>query len=467
LLGTTVTSLRLAHALFAVATLASAYFLLVRSRVPRWWSAAVCCALAIDRSFVFAFRTQSYITIAPVAWLLLAVEMLRRRASTTTGSKSRLFYLSGALFGLSVYGYFVYGFYAPALAIAVVVWDDSERRSLRASLRNLVVWIAGICTGCAFYFVGYWLLARSQGGLTGLLRYIQLTVTDVGAFAADQSLPQRLVTIGEFVESIYFNWWHNALMFNDYTPAPGAMVKMVVLLAIPAVLWLVAELRQVPCPLLRLLVALQCSFAATALVFGNRLGGHHFASLLVMSYVALAVAGHPFMRREQIGRLRLSMVDASLAVIGFLLVANIAGEVQEFTLLAKTRGLGLFSDAIDRFVADLLVDQRQIVFMPDWGLFAPVAFLTGGNIDLVTEPDNYTAANATLCARRSVRVALITGDRLSRFKDWARATTSEVVQVADYNQFDGKTVFQVATLRRGVADEAQCVASSATRLQAR
>src|SRR5256885_13811784 len=76
LLGTSVVSLRLVHGLFGCAVLAGALWWMRRAGVKPAVIALAGIALAVDPAFVFAFRTQSYITLAPVAWLLLSLVAL-------------------------------------------------------------------------------------------------------------------------------------------------------------------------------------------------------------------------------------------------------------------------------------------------------------------------------------------------------------------------------------------------------
>ena len=78
LLGTTVESLRIVHALFGLGVLASLYALLASAGVRPWLATLATGALAVDPVFLFAFRTQSYITMSPAAWLLLALLFLLR-----------------------------------------------------------------------------------------------------------------------------------------------------------------------------------------------------------------------------------------------------------------------------------------------------------------------------------------------------------------------------------------------------
>src|SRR4029079_6420283 len=60
--GMSVDGIRLTHMVFAMGVLVAALLLLRRAQVPLWIAALAGIALATDPTFVFAFRTQSYIT---------------------------------------------------------------------------------------------------------------------------------------------------------------------------------------------------------------------------------------------------------------------------------------------------------------------------------------------------------------------------------------------------------------------
>ena len=94
LLGTTVESLRIVHALFGLGVLAALYALLASAGVRPWLATLATGALAIDPVFLFAFRTQSYITMSPVAWLLLSLVFLLRAERDSPSRRAML----GAIF---------------------------------------------------------------------------------------------------------------------------------------------------------------------------------------------------------------------------------------------------------------------------------------------------------------------------------------------------------------------------------
>ena len=81
------TGLRITHALFGFAVLASLYALLARGGAKPWQAALACGALALDPGFTYAFRTQSYITLAPAALLFLSLYSLQRAADSAVRNR--------------------------------------------------------------------------------------------------------------------------------------------------------------------------------------------------------------------------------------------------------------------------------------------------------------------------------------------------------------------------------------------
>ncbi len=437
LLGTTVASLRFAHALFALAVLAALYALLGRSGVRRWWAIAACVALAIDPTFVYAFRTQNFITTAPAAWLLLSLYALQR-AGAGAGRERAWLAASGLFHGLAFAGYFVYLFVAPAVALAVVAWDLPGATG-RQRLARLAWWCGGFGAGALPYVVGYALLLESQGGFAAGWAYIVSTQATLGNAIPVTTLQQRYAHFEMILGQVFGNAANHWPMFGAPGFVPGAGAKTALLLALPPLLWVVAEFRRCAPPMLRLLLGMQVAFAAGALLFGGRLSGHHYMPLVPLAYAALAVASAALLADEGATGGRRWLVGVPFTL---LLALNAAGSAGEAATLRRTGGVGLYSDAINTFAADLLRERpRDVVFLPDWGLLMPAAFLTGGKVELVSLVEDYAAARHFLCGGRDVSVALVTGDRAARLDAWQRELGGVAPSSREYRQRDGAVVF--------------------------
>ena len=449
LLGTTVATLRLVHGLFACAVLICATMLLRRAGLKEIAVAAVGIAVAADPSFVFAFRTPSYITLAPVAWLLLSFLALARAGGTA--SPRRWLLASGAAYGLAVFGYFIYLFYLPAVLFAVLAWPawSAQPGALPARWRRLLPWAVGAAAGAIAYPIGYALIAWSLGSLGGLVDYVRDTQQALGVMRSPLGFAGRVANGWHMVTSVTHNWWHHSMMFGVQASVPGAQAKTLLLTAAPIALWLAAEARRTAGIYLRVTVACGVSFFLLSLVFGNRLGGHHYVSLLVLGYLGLALGIAALVgRRGDTARFPRSAWVVPPMVL--LLALGLMGQADVRARLRETGGVGLMSDAINRFAADARSGHAQdFHYFPDWGLALPFAFLTRGDIDHAQAADA-KEARALLCQGRDVRLALIGPERGRRLAEWTRALDWPDPVVDAYRQRDGVVVIEVATYRAGL-----------------
>jgi hypothetical protein len=458
LFGTTVTGLRLTHAMFAFGILAALYAVLIRGGLKPWEAALAGVALAVDPAFSYAFRTQSYITLAPTAWLFASLYALQRGAAFGA-RRGRWLVASGGFYGLAVVGYFIYAFYFPAMLLALWLWSrNAGGRPGGNWLRAwLPWWLCGFGAGAVFYPAGYGLMIWSAGSLPEAWSQFQQTQHALDVFGAQIPFSARLAHVATMIGAVLGNWFHHMLIFDEYAPLPGSVPKTWALVVGPLALWLYAEVRGRSSVLLRVLIGLPISFVTIAMIFGTRLQGHHFVPLLPLAYAALAMAMCAN-TGDSNSRSRLMERVAALAFAG-LVALNVSGQCGEARRLAATRGVGLYSDAINRLGADLAVmNPKPFVYFPDWGLYMPVAFLTGGTVGMDSAED-FPVARRMLCDGRDVALAVIDGDRAARIDVWRRELRWSAPSISEYRQGDGKTVFELATFK-GRRDAPDCATLS-------
>lgn len=437
--GTSVAGIRATHAMFALFVLAALYALLTRGRLAPWQAALACTVLAIDPAFSYAFRTQSYITVAPAAWLFLALYALQRGA--LPGARVRAWvFAAGALYGLAIVGYFIYAFLLPALVCAYLLW----RRTVQLPPRAWLYAAAGLAAGGSIYVIGYARIAVAVGGVDKAWAYFQQVQRALNAFSEQPDFPARLRHVVASIESVFGNSYHHTLIFGEYGTSPGAGFRLALLLGAPLLLWVRAEWRRQSTWLLRTLLAMMVSFVLVAALFGTRLSGHHYMVLLPLAYAALAAGLVAQAGAPPAWRSATATVVLPFAVLAAL---NAGGQVKEGLQLAATRGVGLYSDAINRFAVDLdTATRRPFVYFPDWGLLMPVVIQTGGRVG-VDSLENFPAARARLCSGHDVAVALVTGNRTERFAHWQSSLRWDAPAVVPYRQADGTVVFEVATFQ--------------------
>ncbi len=434
LFGMSVEGLRLTHAMFAIGVLAGLFFLLRQLRVHPAAATLACVLLALDPSFFYAFRTQSYITLLPDAWLLVAIALVI--ASAPDGE--RRWGLSGVLAGLAVSSYFIHAFFLPALLIAI--WGVAGRGNHR--LLACIKWGAGFLLGVTPLLLGYALLLRHVGSLGGMVEFFRDQQSSLGAFSSPLSVADRLSFAWRMVDGVVSNAWHHSMMFGEWKAVPGSEIKLLLLIGLPYVLWIAAEAQRTSIAALRVILSLPLSFALVALVFGDRLGGHHYVTVLPLLYAGLVIALQHASTILRSIRVRNGLV-ALVAVAG--LVTNVQGQVAEGRRLQATRGVGLMSDAINRFANDLNgMASKPFLFLADWGLSIPVVFLTRGSIGMATDED-FVLGRKMICSGRDVAVALVNGDWPARIAQWRSELQGEERSVKAYDETSGKAVFLVVT----------------------
>jgi len=439
--GMSVIGLRLTHAMFALAVLASWYALQRHVGLSRTWAVAFGIVLAIDPSFVYAFRDQSYITMAPVALLMLAVIALFR-ARASSGRAGTLWLAGcGLLSGLASFGYFIYAFFFPAMLIAAWLLPVNATDELSRRARVLVLGI-GIAVGFSPFAMGFALMAHDLGSVKDAIHYYLTVQPQLGIADASVAFGARIVHQEEMLRAVIGNIWHHVMMFKSWTPTPGAAYKYFLLIGLPILLWLIAEWRRCATPLLRIVLGLQLSFLVGAWFFGMRINGHHYMAFVPLSYAGLAAAMSIFFVTP--GRWRRLAGFAAAAVLVVLTAINIVGNTREIEELRRTGGVGNFSDAINQLGADLFAaDHNRLLVLPDWGLYMPTAFLTQASMEIVAH-ENYELAQRRLCEGKDVVVALVTGDRSERFRQWQTRLHWTAPQVKAYRQRDGEVVFEIA-----------------------
>ena len=90
--------------------------------------------------------------------------------------------------------------------------------------------------------------------------------------------------------------------------------------------------------------------------------------------------------------------------------------------------------------------------MPDWGIQLPTVFLTQASMELIGHED-YDRARSRLCEGKDVAIALITGDRAERFRQWQTRLKWTAQPVVEYRHRDGTVYFELATFDGSNASE--------------
>jgi hypothetical protein len=444
--GTGVAAIRIANFVFASFVLISAGVFLRSFAVRPLFVALTLATLAIDPGFLFSFRTQSYITVLSVAFVLLSASIVENAG---VGASRPRCALAGLLVGLSVYGYFIYLFLVPAAAVQLwwKVRSGPERRA------QVISWFVGLALGGAPYLIGYALIFFATGGAKGFAQFIALALGNASIGSSKLGAWQSVQYFMALVfRTVSFEGQTLVMLGISFEPY-FSLLKRFLLLDVTIIYLIVSAIfvrRFTGIVFIAgLFMGLICLFVA----FGNRLYFHHVALTLPLLYVALALCMEDL--AGSISSLRWAQWALALPIL-FLGIGNAIDRQRVMLALERTGGVGLASDAIERFAQDSLTNpDATFAFFPDWGIFMPFEMVTGGQIPLLTEfsPE---AARRKLCEGQDALLAIINEQGVDRLAPWIDAVGWGSPEIAVYRQRDNVPVLTSVRWRSSESNHPAC-----------
>ena len=449
-LGTNIVALRLAQASFGSIIVLLLYFVSIRATGNRLISFFAALALATDIAFLASFRTQFFIILGGEAWLFAALLCLFLR-NPTNGVSGRRYLLSGAFFGLAVYGYFVFLFFLPAFILLVSL---SHRAN---SWIGVKYWIAGFCIGMFPYVIGYVSVILALGGVSQTIEWLTKAVTGIAPLSSKLSYIDSFEITLRNAKLALNNIGNEMMIFggeyNDvyWTSVKIAFFLIVILLgiALAARRQRVSDLRENPLGLW--LFILPISYVIIAATLGDRLWVHHFSVLVPMAYLVSAVGINLVCQAMQGWNYKTVFLWQRKLIIIFgslFIFFNFYQQQVFFSRLDKTGGAGKASSALTVMAEDALSAQSNAVyFFPDWGFFMSFNLLTGNRIPYVLElnpelVEKYSAQN------REIHVAFWNRSDSDKYAGLLKsAHSNKDVLFQTYYQRDGNPSFYMMSSR--------------------
>lgn len=420
LFGTGMVGIRLANLSFGLLVLGAFAVAMRRLQMNAAVAGLALAALALDPGFLFAFRTQFYITTLPMALVFASLAVSRE------GASHRRLVGAGALAGLAVYGYFCLLFVAPALACRI--WRMAAAGQRGPELR---AWMLGAALGVSPFALGLVLVARETGFPSGFFAFFAQYFGDL-TITRSMSLAERLRYGADMLVATTRAIGPMSMMtggMRNYAP----LLKSVLLMGGPSAALLVSLWPHAPWQAAQTAALGMLGLIALYLVFGDRAWLHHAAPALPLMYLGLAALGDQAVQRWR-GRLALALAATPLIA---LLWINAIDRRNAQLALERTGGVSFFSDAFTHFEQDAARTPRLTrAFFPDWGLILPFAMLTGGAIPVANEfrPD---AARQTLCSGRDALLAVLADKPPERLTAWILATDWPAPETTVYSGRDG------------------------------
>ena len=448
--GTGVLGIRLANLAFGLMVLMAAGTFLRAFQVRTLIASLCLAALALDPGFLFSFRTQFYITLLPIAAILLSAALVQAKGESPT---RRTALCAGLLAGVACYGYFIHAFFVPAVFI-LALWRWYRPPGFT---RLIACWLAGFSIGVLPYAAGFLLTMVSTGGPGGLINYMSATVSSLGVQSSTLTCWARGKYFANLLTWTISDVGPQAMMLGKTVAPVFSEYKTIALLGFPALAITlgIANRKHRETGLL-FLAGIISGFFILVMCFGNRLWLHHAAPLLPVLYLALALSLERFCHLFPPHAPKSAAVMAAV-IAGLFLIFNIAACRAVFLELAKTGGVGLSSNAISRYAEDSLRDPSSVHrFFPDWGVFMSFVMITHGQKPFSTD-FSPQSAKKFLCAGQDAEVAAVAGQSENRFADWIKSVDWGEPARKDYNQRDGKPVLQILRWRSAEKPFGACV----------
>ena len=267
-----------------------ANMILTRATGLRLFALLVTAVLALDPAFIFAFRTQSYITLSPVLFVLVVFYLLlqmrdRLDGSDHAGGSRCCFDSVRSARRVGILRLFHLQFFLPAF-IGIVV--HLSRKPGYSTSKMTLCWVAGFALGSILYLIGYGRLWLELGGLSEIFQRVS-EVSVTGSPIEFYARPYQLFT--NAVAALSGNY-HHSVMFSQASPTAHGVLKLIVLVAITLIAVSVAAVRKRFDAPLGYILSLITAFFVVSLYFAARIAPHHMILMLPFLYITSGLSLH-------------------------------------------------------------------------------------------------------------------------------------------------------------------------------
>lgn len=340
-------------------------------------SLLIAVLFACDPALTYAFRTQSYITISPMIFFLISTLLLFYNPQKKSTHLLKLF-CSFALFGFSVYGYFIYILFLPAFIYAATINKIGKKSEIIYST-------FGFFLGISLYLVGYAQVIYYTGSFDELIKNAS-GLNVLGSKPNDVFIG---ITQINRLSSALSNNYNYLMIFSEKYHSSNGYIKLSLLLFF-SIFYFVFRLikdRKISYKESFPTIFFVSFFVLSIVVFNDRLGSHHYIALLPLLYIQLAIA---FSRIIEI-KIHNITITLSIALIALSIGAsNLTYQYNFQKKLVETGGVGYYSDSLKQLAYVALHPiNGSIYIFPEWGFSVPFLIMTEGRIHYRTNLDPY------------------------------------------------------------------------------
>lgn len=393
LFGPAPAALRIMSILAGALTLGLAYLLVQQLSGQRWVGLSAAMLLAVDPTFIFWNRQGIFVTAitAPIGLAATLCWLRRGRGGSVAWTAAGAF-----LFGLGLYAKLLFLWLIGALIGAVILLNLPSLIKHPRKAEIFRQWKSDLLVAVPAFLIGCWPLIayniQTGGTFLNVTQNAATSYYGVNNLAFGPNLLERLRQFMVVLDGSHL-WYLGQIISN---PSPMIVFGMMLLLLVvgtslklaPAV----AKVALFPFAVIGLVILASIGTVSALWVT-------HFAVLMPWPSIAIAL-GAWFMSKwhgvadSKITGFTPQVLRFILAVgLGLLIVTNLISVTRYHLALAESGGLSSHSDAIYDLSDWLAGHADSPVVAMDWGLAAPVIYLTDGRVmptevfGYVWEPD--------------------------------------------------------------------------------
>jgi hypothetical protein len=385
----------------------------------------------------------------PVAFIFLSAAAVNWAASATEGSQAKRRLIgSGALTGIACFGYFVHIF----LGIVVFIFLIAQSAYPLARGRRAIFWLLGLAIGLSPFVAAFGLVAWERGSVVDAAQFFFERIASLQIARPAEPLTERVRWAVDLLKWAISNIGIESMMFSRFLPRQGEQWRLLVLLGLPLMTLLATEILGRGDRLLRLAGGFVLANFIMCVTFGTRVWVQHTAPMVPVFYLGLAGALGVLLTLSPAVAGRVVAV-ASAALLFYL---NIAGQWTVFAELRRTGGVGLMSDAINRFAEDAIPRASQTVYMlPEIGLQQQLLMITRGEATMMAQ-DNVRLLHRHFCQGKDVVIAYLVKPNDERAQRWIKDFNEGEPERTDYTERNGRELIKVLRWQQSAGQSSNC-----------
>jgi 4-amino-4-deoxy-L-arabinose transferase-like glycosyltransferase len=385
-LGSTPVALRSMSIVTGAVTLLLTGALAARLTRQPWIGVLAALLLAVDPTFIFWNRQGVFVTAVTATIGVGAAYAWTRRLE---GGSMRWSMAGGFLFGLGLYAKFLFLWLMAAMVGAVIALNLGRWWSQRVNLITLgrqMAFSEGLAVSLAF-LAGVWPLLlynlQTGGTIINITQNSQSSYYGVNNLAFGPNLLTRMSQFFALLNGSHF-WYLGDIISKPLASVvffrlTGVVIGTAILgrnTSSPGPAMAFSPIKIALFPLLVIGLVIVASIGTVSALWIT-----HFAVIMPWPSLALAL-GSWFIVKQWSQRVRTVALIIGVA-LSLLIVTNLSSIGRYHQALSKSGGLSAHSDAVYDLSNWLDNHATGVVVAMDWGLSAPVIYLTHGRVNAV------------------------------------------------------------------------------------